>query len=252
MILTYYMKAFYFSIIILLYSYKGLSAEIKDNCLFDEIKSPKTRVSLIELYTSEGCSSCPPAEKWLNSLLESKGIGIDFFPLAFHVNYWDYIGWKDPYAKNSFTKRQRTYSRIWKAKNIYTPGVVLNGLEWRNWRSGHHAQGEKEQVGILKSRCLGNNVYKVSFDRQSKNTNLNYALIKNGLVSRVNRGENAGRTLHHNFVVLDHQKVPFEEKVLKVDLNNFIKKDKGNILVFWLDDKKTLIPIQLVSSIKLQ
>src|SRR5256885_16987773 len=96
-------------------------------------QSSGKQTALIELYTSEGCSSCPPAETWLSRLQESPGLWKDFVPLAFHVDYWDYLGWRDPWASESFSDRQRAYAKQWQSESIYTPGFVLNGKEWRDW-----------------------------------------------------------------------------------------------------------------------
>ena len=73
-------------------------------------ESNNEQVSLIELYTSEGCSSCPPAERWLSKLADDESLWSHFVPLAFHVDYWDYIGWKDPYASKEYSQRQRRYA----------------------------------------------------------------------------------------------------------------------------------------------
>src|SRR5271154_4189044 len=86
-----------------------------------EFHSPERQVALLELYTSEGCSSCPPAETWLSGLKDAPGLWSNFVPLAFHVDYWDYLGWKDKWANQQFSERQRDYASLWAAKNIYTP-----------------------------------------------------------------------------------------------------------------------------------
>ena len=96
-------------------------------------QSSEAQTALLELYTSEGCSSCPPAESWLSRLKESPGLWKDFVPLAFHVDYWDYLGWRDPWAAREFSERQRAYAQGWRSENVYTPGFVLNGKEWRDW-----------------------------------------------------------------------------------------------------------------------
>ena len=96
-------------------------------------QSSESQVSLVELFTSEGCSSCPPAEKWLSDLKAAPGLWKHFVPVAFHVDYWDYLGWRDPWASKAFSDRQRAYAQLWRGDSIYTPGFVLNGQEWRSW-----------------------------------------------------------------------------------------------------------------------
>jgi len=88
--------------------------------------------ALVELYTSEGCSSCPPADRWLAGLGQRYAPG-KVVPLALHVDYWDYIGWKDPYAKREFSLRQRKLSQLQRMALVYTPQVVLQGRDFRGW-----------------------------------------------------------------------------------------------------------------------
>ena len=108
------------------------------------VKSPATQVDLIELYTSEGCSSCPPADRWVSSLQNEPGLWRDFIPVAFHVDYWDYIGWPDRFASPAFTARQYVYAQQQSMRTVYTPGFFNNGKEWR-WRSHKLGKGGKNQ-----------------------------------------------------------------------------------------------------------
>ena len=97
--------------------------------------SPRT-AALVELYTSEGCSSCPPADRWLSSLRQAGQTRGEVVPLALHVGYWDYIGWKDPYARPEFAARQRRIAALQHSSFVYTPQVVLQGRDFRGWGSG--------------------------------------------------------------------------------------------------------------------
>src|SRR5210317_1284191 len=89
------------------------------------------RVTLLELYTSQGCSSCPPAESWLNRFTDDDRLWKQVVPVAFHVDYWDYLGWRDPYALPQYSDRQRRYRSKGKVSAVYTPGFVVNGGEWK-------------------------------------------------------------------------------------------------------------------------
>ena len=89
------------------------------------------QTALIELYTSEGCSSCPPAETWMSRLKESPGLWKQFVPIAFHVDYWDRLGWRDRFSSQRWTERQRRYASLWQSESVYTPAVVVNGREQR-------------------------------------------------------------------------------------------------------------------------
>ena len=92
---------------------------------------PRT-TALVELYTSEGCSSCPPADRWLSGLTGRYPAG-SLVPLALHVDYWDYIGWKDPYGKRENSLRQRKLTQLQRLAFVYTPQVVLQGRDFRGW-----------------------------------------------------------------------------------------------------------------------
>src|SRR5262250_2433969 len=95
---------------------------------------PRT-TALVELYTSEGCDTCPPADRWLSSLF-SRGFGPDqVVPLSLHVDYWDYIGWKDPFGKSEFSARQQKLAAMRRPVIVYTPQVVLQGQDFRGWAS---------------------------------------------------------------------------------------------------------------------
>ena len=95
-------------------------------------ESRAARTHLLELFTSEGCSSCPPAEAWLSNLKKEPQLWRDFVPVAFHVDYWDRLGWRDPFASKTWTARQYDYAERWKSGSVYTPGFVLDGREWQN------------------------------------------------------------------------------------------------------------------------
>ena len=90
------------------------------------------QTALVELYTSQGCSSCPPADRWL-SQLEQRYPRTQVVPIALHVSYWDYIGWKDPYARAEFNQRQRDLAAVNGSRSIYTPGVFLQARELPDW-----------------------------------------------------------------------------------------------------------------------
>ena len=164
------------------------------------------QVSLLELYSSEGCSSCPPAEAWLNKLKDSPDLWKNFAPLAFHVDYWDSLGWKDRWALPEFSERQRDYARLWRSENIYTPEFVLNGQEWRNGFGLRGAPSSSANVGVLEIKSTNTNRWSVSFTptgAANGSYEIHAALLAGGLVSEVKAGENRGRTLPHEFAVVE-------------------------------------------------
>src|SRR5579863_4246289 len=128
------------------------------------IVSPATRVSLMELYTSEGCDSCPPAEGWLASLRDDGRLWKQLVPVAFHVDYWDELGWKDPFDSHGYTLRQQRISSHAGNLTIYTPEFVLDGGEWRNWFN-HRPLGlpDSAKAGVLSLTDEGGRSIKVTF-----------------------------------------------------------------------------------------
>lgn len=167
-----------------------------------EITSTASRTLVVELYTSEGCSSCPPADKWLSSLKSDSRLFKTLLPLAFHVDYWDQLGWPDPYARAAYSERQRELVRQDLLSQVYTPGLVVNSREWRGWFNGQSLPKQSlSEPGILRAE-LYNNQLSIFFDSDETLT-AHIAFLGMGLSSEVEAGENRGRSLVHDFVVLD-------------------------------------------------
>lgn len=176
------------------------------------VKSPATQVDLVELYTSEGCSSCPPADRWVSGLQDEPGLWQDFIPLAFHVDYWDYIGWVDRFASPAYTARQYKYAAQQSMRTVYTPGFFNNGKEWR-WRNSRLGDNNKvDFVGVL-SLDVEDQSARVRFDTDQQNLKLsaNVALLGFDIYTQVKAGENSGRKLSHNFVVLSVEQMNLEQ-----------------------------------------
>lgn len=177
-----------------------------------EAQSPRHRVALLELYTSEGCSSCPPADEWV-SALPAAGFGPgQVVPLAFHVDYWDYLGWPDRFADPAFTERQRHLSAANRLGFVYTPELALNGKVFRGLSNQRLREALRRindepapaDVSIRATptpRSVAVQVDARLREGAAADVVLFLALTQNGLVSEVRRGENAGRRLHHDFVV---------------------------------------------------
>lgn len=209
---------------------------------------------LIELYTSEGCSSCPPADRWLNKLKNNSKLWSGFIPVAFHVDYWDYIGWKDPFANAQFSARQRQYAQEANLSSVYTPGMLLNGQEWTSWRRQSHLKlpSAKNSAGKL-SLTLDNG--KVTADYQSakpqaSNLILNIAILGFDVKSDVSAGENNGHVFTHDFVVLGFQRVSMKlsEKGFytgTLDKLPTLSQQTNNLAIStWVNTKDSLTPLQ--------
>jgi hypothetical protein len=169
-------------------------------------QSPERQVSLLELYTSEGCSSCPPAEAWLSRLTNQPGLWTDFVPIAFHISYWNNLGWRDKFSSDEFSQRQNDYAREWSAQDIYTPEFVLNGREWHDWfgfRSAPSASPTK--VGTLQVSSTDGKHWEASFipvENGPADYDVTAALLACNVASDVTAGENSGRHLDHDFAAL--------------------------------------------------
>ncbi len=168
-------------------------------------ESSAAQVGLLELYTSEGCSSCPPADEWLSLLKEHPGVWSEFIPIALHVDYWDYIGWEDRFASPSYAQRQRQYAKEQSLRAVYTPGFVYNGAEWRKWYTSRKVSfPDGDAPGVLRLEVDGGKA-KINFaptQDQGKKLQVNVALLGFDLETRVRAGENRGKKLPHDFVVL--------------------------------------------------
>ncbi|KUM04895.1 DUF1223 domain-containing protein [Chromobacterium subtsugae] len=168
---------------------------------------PARQVSLLELYTSEGCSSCPPAERWLSALPPAFVDGRQALALAFHVDYWDGLGWRDRFASAAYSERQRRHAAQAGGAVVYTPQFLLNGRDWRPGGDGELAQALPQSASgatlQLDSRTFADGV-DVTLRAQTPvktGQRLMLALFENGLQSWVEAGENRGSLLRHDAVV---------------------------------------------------
>ncbi len=215
-------------------------------------QSTETQTPLLELYTSEGCSSCPPAEKWLSSLKASPGLWKDFVPIAFHVDYWDYLGWRDPWSSKAFTDRQHAYARAWRSDSVYTPGFVLNGKEWRAWSRSQSVPMSIAKPGVLKATSTDLKNWDVTFTPtvpSGETYEAHATLLASGLTSDVKAGENKGRRLEHDFVVTwvkPYSLKPDGNKAqgrFELELPN-TDRPKSNALAVWVTRSGQLAPLQ--------
>jgi len=173
--------------------------------------SSAEKASLIELYTSEGCSSCPPAEAWLGSLKSSPKLWTEIFPVSFHVDYWDGLGWPDRFASPAYTQRQRDYAARLGQDSVYTPEFVVDGAEFRGWFHGEplpHAAAKGGELRISFGDGKFSGSYAPAGGGTTQGLTLNIAILGEGLISDVKAGENGGRQLKHDFIVLGFVSTP--------------------------------------------
>ncbi len=219
------------------------------------IHSDVTQANLIELYTSEGCSSCPPADRWLSTLVDHPALWQQLVPIAFHVDYWDYIGWKDRFARAEFTDRQRRYAKEHTIPTIYTPGLLSNGKEWRNFAWAAPTTSRGRNVGPMIVKADGDELA-ISFQPVQTlavdKLVANIALLGFGLTSDVRAGENMGRQLSHDFVVLEYARAPmnFDDGSYRITT----RRPRSNVdaeryaIALWVSKENQQTPLQAVGA----
>ena len=168
---------------------------------------------LIELYTSEGCSSCPPADAWLRQLGASLGRDFHAVPLAFHVDYWNSLGWPDPYSQKAFTARQREVAANNRMRTIYTPQFAVDGRDTHGGanitRAIREANARPAQATIAlhirhdTNGDTGNLMARIEVESRAHGSSAQayFVIYESGITRQIGRGENRGKTLRHDFVV---------------------------------------------------
>lgn len=180
-----------------------------DRC---SLNSPAHRVALLELYTSEGCSSCPPADQFVSGLRAAGVAPEQAVLMALHVDYWNYIGWQDPFSRAAYTQRQHWLTDLSGSRTIYTPEIFVAGQELRGGADGWtrsvpaavrriNAQPAQADIRIVLGQAGGAGLPVTVQASSAREGRLFVALVQNGLSSKVTAGENQGRLLRHDHVV---------------------------------------------------
>lgn len=168
------------------------------------------QTAVVELYTSEGCSSCPSADRWLAALIEVPKDELDVLALAFHVDYWDYLGWKDRFGSQKYTSRQRQLGANNSQRSIYTPEFFVDGMEARGTKKVLQKirNANDQQAQIQLKLVISKSSDELQLELQSTNSmqavntlHHRFFVYENDLMSDVKRGENSGERLFHQQVV---------------------------------------------------
>lgn len=204
---------------------------------------------LVELYTSEGCSSCPPAETWLNSLRHDPSLWRDLVPVAFHVDYWNNLGWEDRFSSAAYSARQRAYARHWRARTVYTPEFFLNGREWRRWSDDGLPDKTTTRVGNLavelkEGKLVARFEPKIALPEQLV---LHVARLGMDRHTRIRAGERNGEQVTHHFVVLGHKAITSGQRHWQTSLPASSTEQSGQeALAIWVTRSDDPLPIQSV------
>src|SRR4051794_20389746 len=180
---------------------------------------------IVELFTSQGCSSCPPADALIHDITNDPAMRGRVIPLAFHVDYWDSLGWRDPFSSAEWTQRQARYARTMRLSSAYTPQAVVNGS--REFVGSNRAamsaalekaSNEKQQGEItLTARREGNSLIANIHATVPANDDLMLAIIEDGVTTKIEHGENAGRTLTNDAIVRKLVQVRPGESTVRLD-----------------------------------
>jgi hypothetical protein len=205
------------------------SASAAAQCRLDfDLRAPQR----VELYTSEGCSSCPPADRWLSALPAHR----ERLMLAFHVDYWDALGWRDRYADPRFSERQRATAARWPRAVVYTPAVVIDGSEARGWNKSLPAPGKSQVAPLSLALHADEPNLRLSLDVPA-GLQAYAAITESGLRTQVRAGENRGRTLRHDHVVRSYAGPAERTAKLTLALPQDLVRSESRLLV-WLEDSE--------------
>ncbi len=211
-------------------------------------------VAVVELFTSEGCSSCPPADALLTRLSdETRADGAEVIPLSMHVDYWNRLGWRDPFSDRTYSDRQGAYARRLGVKSVYTPQIVVNGT---TELVGSNESGVREAVDraiavtpaatvtLTTSSGSSTGAVTVAYDVAGApaGSSLVLAVTERDLTVRVPSGENAGRTLRHDNVVRSLRSVPLDSSArgtVTVPLTGVSRRDRAGLVAF-VQNRETL------------
>ncbi len=203
----------------------ALSSSLRPGAKTEDALTSPTKVHgpvVVELFTSEGCSSCPPADSLLLRMDEAHSVGsVEVIALEEHVDYWDDLGWQDPYSSHEWTERQQGYAYAFRQGSVYTPQMVVDGrTEFVGSREGSARQAiadsaGKEKAVVTVTTAMSSDakdrvsvrVGRLPATSASDSSEVWLAITETGLHTAVKRGENAGEDLHHSAVVRTLRKI---------------------------------------------
>lgn len=238
-------QKFLIGILFILSILNSAQGQYKGTSNSKESESTVDQLTLLELYSSEGCSSCPPADRQMAQMRNHRELWKTFVPVNFHVDYWDRLGWSDRFSNQAFSQRQRRYSTYWQSNNVYTPAFVLNG---RNLGPQIASSFPKQKTQIKISVLKEKEQLKTSFTGlKDIKYQIYFAVLANGLRTKVQSGENAGKILEHEFVVvhyLNREFVKNETKDWAVPQINLGQKSLS--YAFWISEINDPTPLQVI------
>jgi len=208
---------------------------------------------VVELFSSEGCSSCPAADLLVSKLTAWARQNNEFvYPIIFHVDYWNHLGWRDVFSREEFTQRQAKYARIFKDQGMYTPQIIVNGSDAFIGADQDKLQSDLNRELTTPAHVLlhlnlvkqeGQVVVNYQAEGFSDGDVVNIALVERGLSTDVTAGENAGRILHHDNVVKEFFTLRLKENVsqITIPLNKINDTAQASVIAFVQNPQTMLI-----------
>lgn len=202
-------------------------------------------VIVMELFTSQGCSSCPPADELMTAVKNSSKTNV--IALSYHVDYWNYIGWKDPFSKSEYSDKQRKYGSKFNSSSIYTPQLVVNGemhfvgsnqSKMNNAISNFgkkSAQNQVEIFNVVKSKDKIDFEFEIKGSTEKKKIRI--VLVIEERITEINRGENRNRTLKNTNIVIT-------ESLSSIDKISGKSQIEVPDMVYAKDDLKLIVIVQ--------
>lgn len=198
-------------------------------------QSGADRPHVVELYTSEGCDSCPPAERWMSTLRKHS----DLIGLEFHVDYWDGADFRDPFSDHAYTQRQQALARRGNHDQIFTPQIWVDGRVWKNWPKAAPPSAVDAPAPVLRvTGTGGDGVHmQVDVDGAPSGARIYAAISESGLTEHVRGGENRGKTLNHDEVVRAFAgPLPPPHAEIALSVPQRVDKNKASLVAFVEDE----------------
>ena len=216
--------------------------------------------AVVELFASEGCSSCPPADDLLRQITaDAKSSGKNIYTLSFQVDYWNYLGWRDPFSSPQFSQRQQQYSNFLPG-GVFTPEMIINGKEAFVGSDENKAkstidhylnQSPKNNMTLSLNQSSGDLKIDYTVPQPDSNAVINFAIVERGLESHVTAGENSGSTLRHDNVVREFKTLDLNSAKGSITFSKPQDADLTRYSVIAFVQSKTDMSISAASGIDL-
>ncbi|GAB6260582.1 DUF1223 domain-containing protein [Photobacterium sp. CCB-ST2H9] len=198
---------------------------------------------VIELFTSQGCSSCPPADHFTSALKQKYQLWEEILPVVYHVDYWDSLGWKDTFSKPEYSLKQRLYHQYRILSGVYTPGFVIDGKEWRGFFRRQPLPAHNSRATEILKLTRNGNTFQLDYKGKGRFI-AQLVILAMDEQTQIKRGENAGKNLVYDHIVLSDSRKASESTwtftQVEIPLN-------ADAVAVWLTRENSFVPVQTVA-----